>query len=125
SAVYLLCMRNCYTDEKYDDNVVERNGYVAQQDVVIVEKLHPMLTPDTNTKEFMLPADKCILLYRESMKEWENNGWKIDIDAVAASGQKVAYAIPSPGRREQKGWVLDEIPLVQLSDEEAADLAAG
>ncbi|NND53981.1 MAG: aromatic ring-hydroxylating dioxygenase subunit alpha [Gammaproteobacteria bacterium] len=125
SAVYLLCMRNCYTDEKYDDNVVERNGYVAQQDVVIVEKLHPMLTPDTNTKEFMLPADKCILLYRESMKEWENNGWKIDIDAVAASGQKVAYAIPSPGRREQKGWVLDEIPLVQPSDEETADLAAG
>jgi hypothetical protein len=25
---------------------------------------------------------------------------------------RVAYAIPSPGRREQKGWVLDPVPLV-------------
>lgn len=111
TAVYLLCMRNCYTDEKFDENVKERNGYVAQQDVVIVERLHPTITPDTNTKEFMVPSDKCILLYRESLKEWEANGWCIDMDAVAATRDKVAYAIPSPARREQKGWVLDAIPL--------------
>ena len=109
--IYLLCMRNCYTDDKFDENVMERNGYVAKQDVVIIEDLHPPLTPETNTKEFMLPADKCILMYRESLKEWESYGWKIDMDTVAANKDKVAYAIPSPGRHEQKGWVLDEIPL--------------
>ena len=124
SEIFLLCMRNCYTDEKFDQNVIDRNQYVAEQDVVIVENLHPMITPDTNTKEFMLPADKCILLYRESLKEWEQNGWKIDSDAVAATGAKVAYAIPSPARREQKGWVLDVIPLRQPG-EAAEDLAAG
>ncbi len=82
SAIYLLCMRNCYTDEKYDQNVMDRNQYVADQDVVIVENLHPVITPDTNTKEFMMPADKCILLYRDSLKEWESYGWKIDAEAV-------------------------------------------
>ncbi len=124
SEIFLLCMRNCYTDEKFDQNVMDRNQYVAEQDVTIVENLHPMITPDTNTKEFMLPADKCILLYRESLKEWEQNGWKIDSDAVAATAHKVAYAIPSPARREQKGWVLDTIPLTRPRAA-ADDLAAG
>lgn len=111
SAVYLLCMRNCYTDDKYDQNVMERNQYVANQDVVIVDSLHPKVTPDTNTKEFMMPADKCILLYRESLKEWESYGWKIDGEVVEQKHNRVAYAIPSPARHEQKGWVLDLIPL--------------
>ena len=124
TAVYLLCMRNCYTDPKFDQNVIDRNQYVAEQDVTIVEALHPVITPDTNTKEFMVPSDKCILLYRESLKEWEQNGWKIDTDAVAATTNKTAYAIPSPARREQKGWVLDAIPLKKPSAA-AEDLAAG
>jgi phenylpropionate dioxygenase-like ring-hydroxylating dioxygenase large terminal subunit len=122
-AVYLLCMRNSYTDEKFDENVKDRNLYVAKQDVIIIENLHPMLTPETNNKEFMLPADKCILMYREALKEWQNNGWKVDTDTVAANAKRVAYAIPSPARREQKGWVLDAIPL-RAADKEAAKLTA-
>jgi phenylpropionate dioxygenase-like ring-hydroxylating dioxygenase large terminal subunit len=123
SAVYLLCMRNCYIDEKFDANVIERNGYVADQDVIVVENLNPVITPDTNTKEFMTPSDKCILLYRESLKEWQGNGWKIDTDAVNATRGKVAYAIPSPGRREQKGWVIDSIPL-KVASASAPELKA-
>jgi hypothetical protein len=125
SAVYLLCMRNCYTEEKFDQNVMDRNQYVAEQDVLVVERLRPVFTPDTNTKEFMLPSDKCILLYRESLKEWEQMGWKIDSDAIAAAGANTAFAIPSPARRQQKGWVLDAIPLKQPGDDIADDLAAG
>ena len=124
-AVYLLCMRNCYTDDKYDENVKERNQYVAEQDVVIISSLHPTITPDTNTKEFMLPADKCITMYRESTKEWSDNGWKIDTRTVADNALSVAYAIPSPARREQKGWVLDSIPLKPASQENAKLKAAG
>jgi len=125
SAVYLLCMRNCYTEEKFDQNVMDRNQYVAVQDVAIVERLHPVITPDTNTREFMVPSDKCILLYRESLKEWEQMGWKIDTDAISVAGANTAFAIPSPARREQKGWVLDAIPLKQAGDNIADDLAAG
>ena len=104
-------MRNCYTDDKYDQNVIERNQYVANQDVVIVDSLRPIITPDTNTKEFMTPSDKCILLYRESLKEWESYGWKIDSELVERTRNRVAYAVPSPARREQKGWVQDAIPV--------------
>jgi phenylpropionate dioxygenase-like ring-hydroxylating dioxygenase large terminal subunit len=120
--IYLLCMRNCYTDSKFDENVKERNQYVADQDKVVIEDLRPVLTPDTNTKEFMLPADKCILLYRESLKEWEANGWRIDQEAVDAAKNRVSYAIPSPARHKQKGWVMDAIPLHPASKQ--ADLKA-
>ncbi|MCK6371606.1 MAG: aromatic ring-hydroxylating dioxygenase subunit alpha [Gammaproteobacteria bacterium] len=113
--LYLVCERNFALEEKSDAYVIERNQYVANQDVKIIENLHPTMTPDTNTKEFMVPSDKCILLYREAQKEWEQKGWRIDMDAVHASRGKVAYAIPSPGRRESKGWVLDPVPLVAAS----------
>jgi phenylpropionate dioxygenase-like ring-hydroxylating dioxygenase large terminal subunit len=110
-AIYLLCMRNCYTDEKFDQNVMDRNQYVAEQDVTVIGGLRPKLTPETNTKEFMLPADKVILMYRESLEKWDNKGWRIDTETVAANENRVAYAIPSPARQTQKGWVLDAIPL--------------
>ncbi|MEC9376270.1 MAG: aromatic ring-hydroxylating dioxygenase subunit alpha [Pseudomonadota bacterium] len=116
--IFLLCMRNCFTDEKYDENVIERNGYVAQQDKVVIENLRPVITPDSNNKEFMLPADQVILMYREQLKQWEDNGWKIDIDSINHNRDKVAYAIPSPARREQKGWVLDPIPLISIAKED-------
>ena len=121
--MYLLCMRNCMLEEKHDDLMNERNMYVALQDKVIIEDLHPVLTPPTNTKEFMTPADQCILMYREKLKEWENNGWRIDMDTVHAHQGKVAYAIPSPARREEKGWVLDAVPLLP-GDNSAARLKA-
>ena len=124
-AVYLLCMRNCYTDDKFDDNVKDRNQYVADQDKVVIESLNPVVTPDTNTKEFMLPADQCILMYRESLKDWESRGWKIDTRTVADNAKSTAYAIPSPARHEQKGWVLDSIPLKAAPKKSAPLKAAG
>ena len=104
---------------------MDRNQYVAEQDVVVVQDLHPRITPDTNNKEFMLPSDKCILMYRESLKEWETKGWKIDTQTVAATDKQIAYAIPSPARRDQKGWVLDAIPLKPGSKENTKLKAAG
>jgi phenylpropionate dioxygenase-like ring-hydroxylating dioxygenase large terminal subunit len=122
--LYLVCERNFALEEKQDAYVIERNQYVANQDRKIIEELHPVLTPDTNTKEFMLPADKCILFYRESQKAWESRGWRIDTDEVARMKGKVAYAIPSPARREHKGWVLDPIPLVPVADAAKGGLKA-
>lgn len=110
--LYLVCLRNFALEEKSDAYVRERNQYVANQDVQIVEALHPMVTPQRNNREFMVPSDRCILLYRESQKEWASRGWRIDVEEIARTRNKVAYAIPSPARREHKGWVLDPIPLV-------------
>jgi phenylpropionate dioxygenase-like ring-hydroxylating dioxygenase large terminal subunit len=123
--LYLLCMRNGFLEEKHDAYMIERNQYVADQDKVVIEDLRPVLTPPTNTKEFMVPADKVILMYREKIKEWDAEGWRIDVDEVERNRMKVAYAVPSPARREQKGWVLDAIPLLAGEAAKAALKAAG
>ena len=106
-------MRNCVLEEKNDDYVISRNQYVANQDVKVLENLHPVITPETNTKEFMTPSDKCILIYREHLKEWDEQGWRIDSRAIEENEGRVAYAIPSPERRNAKGWVLDAVPTVK------------
>ena len=36
----------------------------------------------------------------------------IDMAEVNRRRGRVAWAIPSPGRREEAGWVLDSVPLV-------------
>jgi hypothetical protein len=106
-------MRNCLLDPEQDKLMNERNWYVAKQDVDVISKLHPTITPNTNTKELMVPADKSVVMYRDKLREWTNNGWRIDADEVERNASKVAYAIPSPARRDSKGWVLDAVPRVK------------
>ena len=84
----------------------------GQDDQVVIEGLWPKSTPDTLTKELMTPGDAVIVKFREFLKTWENNGWRIDQKKLAADEGEVAYAIPSPARRESKSWVLDTIPLM-------------
>ena len=72
----------------------------------------------------MTPSDKCIVMYRDRLKEWDAKGWRIDMDEVNRNRGKVAYAIPSPARRETKGWVLDSIPVVDASQVSARLKAA-
>ena len=122
--IYLLCMRNCMLDPGQDDLMNERNLYVAKQDVVIIEDLHPVITPDSTTKELLVPSDKCVHVYREWLSGWDAQGWRIDTDEVRRNEKKVAYAIPSPQRREVKGWVLDAIPLVDGNKAQAQLKAA-
>ena len=101
----------------------DRNWEVVSQDVKVLTDLRPKITPKSNTKEFMLPPDRPILKYREKLSEWESMGWRIDSDAIVQQGSNVAYAIPSPRRRERKGWVLDTVPL--LHPEQSSDRSEG
>ena len=41
------------------------------------------------------------------------------MDEVNRNSKKVAYAIPSPARRQQKGWILDPVPLRPAREERA------
>jgi hypothetical protein len=122
--IFFINMRNTYIEPEMDEKFTERNWAVLSQDITVLTDLRPRLTPATNTREFMLPADKPILLYREKLKEWDALGWRVDIDTIAATQGKTAYAIPSPQRRSQKGWVIDPIPLVK-PDSKVTKRAAG
>lgn len=109
---YLINMRNFLTEPEHDQRFMDRNIYVANQDGAVLEPLCPVVTPETNMKEILLPADAAIARFRERLKEWEVMGWRIDSDEVRRTQGKVAYAIPSPARRHSKGWTLDPIPLM-------------
>ena len=103
---------NPWIDKK---EVNQRNMFIAGQDIVVMNRVKPRLTPPSRTKELMMPADKVILQYRDKLDEFEARGWRIDMDAVTADHEKgdVIYAIPCPARRETNAWVLDEVPRVK------------
>jgi len=110
---FVFATRNNMLDPKHDKIFAERTAYIAQQDQDVLEPLHPILTPRSQTHEFFTPADKCIARYREFCREWEERGWRIDVDKVRQDEDRIAYAIPSPARRKKaKGWVLPAVPLL-------------
>jgi phenylpropionate dioxygenase-like ring-hydroxylating dioxygenase large terminal subunit len=123
--IFLVNLRSTFLDPEMDEKVNQMNWNIASQDITVLSDLHPKLTPPTNTKEFMVPADEPILRYRERLKAWEARGWRIDTDAVAATERAAAYAIPSPQRRQHKGWVLDAIPLHPSAEPEPVARVAG
>lgn len=116
TSIYLVNLRNFLIEPEYDARMMERNQYVAFQDRDVLLRLRPVLTPRTNTKETFVTDDEPIAHYREKIKEWEARGWRIDIDKVRAAKDRVAYAIPSPARRDNKGWALDPVPLLPRRD---------
>ncbi len=110
---FLVQMRNFLIGEEHNERFRERNLVVAGQDNEVLGVVNPVITPETKTNELFMPADNAIARYRERFKEWEAKGWRIDIDAVNRNRKRVAYAIPSPGRRVQpKGWILDSVPML-------------
>lgn len=95
-----------------DEEINAMNQYIAEQDVVVLNRIQPVTTPETMQSEVLTPSDKAILEYRRYLKKWDAKGWRIDARAVEADlGHKV-YAIPSPRRRTEKGWVFPPVPLI-------------
>jgi hypothetical protein len=119
TGLYLVNLRNFLVGPENDARMMERNEYVATQDRDMLVDLHPSLTPQTANHEFFVPSDSCVGRYRQLVAQWEARGWRIDSATVARDRLKVAYAIPSPARRERKGWVLDPVPLIAPSAERA------
>ena len=60
----------------------------------------------------MTPGDAAVVKYREFLSKWQDKGWRIDTKKMAEDEGDVAYAIPSPARRESKSWVLDPTPMM-------------
>ncbi|MGI9291584.1 MAG: Rieske 2Fe-2S domain-containing protein [Gammaproteobacteria bacterium] len=109
---FLVNLRNCMTDPSLDDQVNQANQNVAEEDFVILENLWPIRTPDTMNHELLTEGDLILVKYREHLKEWEKQGWRIDYKKLKAADGDIAYAIPSPARRQEKNWVLDTVPLI-------------
>jgi phenylpropionate dioxygenase-like ring-hydroxylating dioxygenase large terminal subunit len=112
-----------------DKKVNERNVFIASQDIKVMNNVLPRQTPPSRAKELMMPADKCLLQYRDKLDEFEARGWRLDMAAIRAAQAKgdVIFAIPCPARRETNAWVLDEAPRVtpEPSEKQVTLQAAG
>ena len=109
--IFFLNMRSWLLEDEHDMRIEKPTLDIVHEDIDILERLSPVTTPMTNTKEILVPSDAGIVRYREWLSEWDAKGWRIDFKALQAQKQDVAYAIPSPGRREGGNWVLDTVPL--------------
>jgi hypothetical protein len=110
-------MRNCLLHADYDERIRKRCLAIAQQDIEVLDEVDPILTPESTTKEVLMPADKIVVAYRDCLRGWENQGWRIDTDELNRNRGKVAYAIPGPDRRTSGNWVLDPVPLIGVAEE--------
>ena len=110
--IFFVNMRNWLLEENMDEMIMERNMAVANEDIELLNNLRPFKTPMTMTKEVFVPADLIIGKYRNTLKEFEESGFKIDMKKLRETEIDTAYAIPSPDRRKSKNWVLDPIPLI-------------
>ena len=108
----MINTRNFLTDPKDDERVMERNQVVAFQDRDILVNINPVLTPNKIKNEFFVPMDRPLKRYRELLEKWQQKGWRIDSETVNNNRLSHAYAIPSPGRKHTKGWVVDSIPML-------------
>jgi phenylpropionate dioxygenase-like ring-hydroxylating dioxygenase large terminal subunit len=121
---FLVQTRNFLMAPEHDDRFIERNRVVADQDRVVLDDLEPYFTPETNAHEFMMPADRAIVRYRERLAEWQARGWRIDVATLNRERSHKVFAIPSPARREHPtGWVLDPVPLMPATDSAGAAAA--
>jgi hypothetical protein len=96
---------------------------VANEDGRVLLGIRPVLQPESNTKENLVPTDKHVAYYRAKVKEFEALGWRIDQREIERNKLRVAYAIPSPARRNSKNWTLDPVPLVSAKKGARAKIA--
>jgi len=114
--IFFLNARNNTLEESADEFINKTFMDIAIEDKNIIENLRPRNTPDTLTKELLLPGDQAVVRYREYLQTWEDKGWRIDMHALGENNVDSALAIPSPARRESKSWVLDTVPLIPAKD---------
>lgn len=110
--IFLVNMRNTDLAPQSDAAMIRACTRVVLEDIRVLEDLHPRLTPSRPAREFLVAADGPIVNYRRWLADWERRGWRIDTARVREERQRTAFAIPSPGRCEGGGWVLDPVPLV-------------
>ena len=122
--IYFINMRSFRLGPEHDDRVREANLRVTVEDIVVLENLYPVRTPETRTKEILTPGDKVVVRYRDYLEGWNALGWRVDFKALQADHGDVAYAIPCPERRNSGNWVLDPVPLKKPAARKRVESAA-
>jgi phenylpropionate dioxygenase-like ring-hydroxylating dioxygenase large terminal subunit len=113
--IFFINMRSFMLEPENDGRLVKINLNIAKEDIEILETLDPVGTPNSTTEELLVPSDAAVVRYREHLKQWRDKGWAIDLDTIRAQRHNRTFAIPSPARKAEKGWVIKPVPLVEAS----------
>ncbi len=111
--IFLVNQRNCRLDPEMDERFLYRMGVAVEEDQIVVEKLDPAIPSRESIGEFIVPADDVLMVYRQRLKEYEERGWRLDLDELRRNKGRVAYAVPSPGRGENPhDWAITRVPVL-------------
>ena len=87
---------------------------LVEEDRVVIEKLDPAIPSKESIGEFIVPADDIIMHYRAKLADWQRRGWRMDLETLAKNRGRVAYSIPSPARRRERGdWAVTPVPMLR------------
>jgi phenylpropionate dioxygenase-like ring-hydroxylating dioxygenase large terminal subunit len=112
--IFLVMQRNCMLDDKYDENFLRRMAVAVEEDRIVVEKLDPQVPSTEAVGEFIVPADDVIMNYRQRLHDWQQRGWRLDVDMLKRNRGRVAYSIPSPARRQDpQNWAVTAAPVLR------------
>ena len=114
--------RNYLIAKEHDAERMAGIQQAVVEDLRVVEKVNPPLTPPTLSDEFLTETDGMELAFRRKVWDLAARGWEIDWDALEKLRQDHVVVIPSPARRaDPKGWVHTAVPL--LAAKSPADAA--
>jgi hypothetical protein len=104
--------RNYLTAPEHDSERMAGIQQAVIEDLRVVEKIKPPLTPATLSDEFLTETDGMELAFRRKVWELAARGWEIDWEAYQRLAEDHVVVIPSPARRsDPKGWVHTAVPL--------------
>jgi len=104
--------RNYLIEKAHDAERMAGIQQAVVEDLRVVEKVKPPLTPPTLSDEFLTETDGMELAFRRKVWDLAARGWEIDWDALEKLRQDHAVVIPSPARRvDPKNWVHTAVPL--------------
>ena len=104
--------RNYMMEPEQDADRMAAILEALEEDLNVVTKVQPPLTPKRLPDEFLTQADGMEGAFRQLVKQLGERGWQIDIEAMETEQRYRAMVIPSPARRaDPKNWVQRPVPL--------------
>ncbi|MDX2141981.1 MAG: aromatic ring-hydroxylating dioxygenase subunit alpha [Rhodospirillaceae bacterium] len=104
--------RNYLPGEQHNPERMAGIQQAVAEDLRVVEKVKPPLTPPTLSDEFLTETDGMELAFRRKVWGMAARGWEIDWEAYQKLVEDHVVVIPSPARREEpKNWVHTAVPL--------------
>jgi phenylpropionate dioxygenase-like ring-hydroxylating dioxygenase large terminal subunit len=109
--------RNYLLEPEHDAERIRGLQEAIEEDLRVVERVRPRLTPPGLPEEFLTKADSMEVAFRRLVRQWAERGWEIDSRCFAEESNEHVLVIPSPARREDpKNWLHRPVPLHPARD---------